>query len=331
MSEKILSISVAAYNVENYLDKLINSIIKSKRMEDIEVLIVNDGSTDKTAEIASKYQEIYPASIFLIDKPNGGHGSTINAGIINATGKYFKAIDGDDWFDTDGLSRLVDNLKVTETDVIFTDFINVYEQQGKQEIKTINCKPGCEYIFDNCSKELTGICYHNICYKTEVLKNNNIRLTEHSFYVDNELICYPIPYVKSFVYFDYPVYCYRLGREGQSVSMTSMQKNEKQHLNICENLLQYYTEVQSNMSEDKKCFMAKFISSVCEFQLRIQFSFAPSIDRINKIVEFDNLMKQIPLIYDSMASKTYNVWRLARRILYIPTRYYINKKYQTLD
>lgn len=111
MSQKILSISIAAYNVEKYLKQLMNSIIRSQRMEDIEVIIVNDGSKDRTVSIAEEYVKMFPNSVVLIDKRNGGHGSTINTGISKASGHYFKSIDGDDWVDSSGLCRLVDYLK----------------------------------------------------------------------------------------------------------------------------------------------------------------------------------------------------------------------------
>ena len=95
--EKLLTISVAAYNVDNYLDQLMQSVIEADVMDALEVLIVNDGSKDGTAAKALSYQQQYPASVRLIDKENGGHGSTINCGIREAKGKYFRALDGDDW------------------------------------------------------------------------------------------------------------------------------------------------------------------------------------------------------------------------------------------
>ena len=98
---KILSITIPSYNVEKYIDKCVQSMLVDSILDDIEILIVNDGSKDSTPEIAKGYVEKYPQTVRLIDKENGGHGSTINAGIREATGKYFKVVDGDDWLNTE--------------------------------------------------------------------------------------------------------------------------------------------------------------------------------------------------------------------------------------
>ena len=79
--EKILTFSIAAYNVEKYLDKLLKTIICVPNNEMVEVLVVNDGSKDNTAQIAKEYEKNYAGVVRLIDKENGGHGSTINRGI----------------------------------------------------------------------------------------------------------------------------------------------------------------------------------------------------------------------------------------------------------
>lgn len=326
MNGKLLTISIAAYNVEKYLHKLMDSIIAADRLEDMEVLVVNDGSRDSTLKIAQEYQVKYPDSIIVVDKENGGHGSTINKGIELATGKYFKAIDGDDWFDSCGLARLIDDIKQIEADLILTNFKNVYEISGSEKVRMMGCTADTKLEFNRVCKELTGICYHSIVIKTDILQKHQIKLTEHSFYVDNELICYIIPYINTVIYLNQTVYCYRLGREGQSVSVEGMQKNETQHLNVCCRLMRYYNDMEPVLADEKRYFMAKFISSVVTFQLDIQFSFRPSIQRLGKILSFDNTVKQYPLIYKIMANKTYRLWRKARCLLYVPARLWVNGK-----
>ena len=115
---KHLSVAVPCYNVEKYLHKCLDSFSDDRLRQDLEVLIIDDGSTDSTAEIAREYVERYPDIFRLIQKENGGHGSAVNAGIANATGRYFRIVDGDDWVHTDNLIALIGLLKDTETDLV---------------------------------------------------------------------------------------------------------------------------------------------------------------------------------------------------------------------
>lgn len=117
-----MTFSIAAYNVEKYLDKLLKTIICVPNNEMVEVLVVNDGSKDSTAQIAKEYEKNYAGVVRLIDKENGGHGSTINRGIKEAKGKYFKAIDGDDWVDSEALEKLLNDLTQIDSDLVLMDY-----------------------------------------------------------------------------------------------------------------------------------------------------------------------------------------------------------------
>ncbi len=223
--KKMLTISVAAYNIEKYIDDLMNSIIQSDAMQYIEVLIVNDGSQDNTAKAAYEYQKQYPDSVRVIDKPNGGHGSTINRGIIEATGKYFRALDGDDWVKSENLARLVKKMETIEADLILSDFCKCYTD-GREQIVQISekLKDGQSYSFDVVTNGIKDLAYHAAIYRTNILKENDIRLDEHCFYVDLEYVVFPVPFINVVYYSKAPIYCYRLGANGQSVSIGSRRK-----------------------------------------------------------------------------------------------------------
>ena len=105
--DKILSVSIASYNVEKFLGQTLDSCLVPEIMEKLEVIVVNDGSKDGTAAVAEEYVKKAPDTFVLINKENGGYGSTVNAGIQAATGKYFRLLDGDDWFDRDGLREFI--------------------------------------------------------------------------------------------------------------------------------------------------------------------------------------------------------------------------------
>ena len=109
--EKVLTITIPSYNVEKYLNQTLDSFIQEEILADIEVLIVDDGSKDRTPLIGKEYEEKYPGTFRVISKENGGHGSTINRGILEARGRYFKVVDGDDWVNTGDFVKLVKPLR----------------------------------------------------------------------------------------------------------------------------------------------------------------------------------------------------------------------------
>ena len=119
---KTLSIIIPTYNVEKYIDRCLKSILLDSILEDIELIIVNDGSKDSSLQIARKYEKEYKDTIIVIDKENGGHGSTINAGLKAATGKYTKVIDSDDWVNVDDFENFVKELKKLDCDLVITNY-----------------------------------------------------------------------------------------------------------------------------------------------------------------------------------------------------------------
>ena len=128
---KILSIAIPCYNSEAYMEKCIESLLVGG--EDVEILVVNDGSSDRTAEIADAYAEKYPTIVKAIHQENGGHGEAVNAGIRNATGLYFKVVDSDDWVNEEAYHQILKTLEELirgpkTVDLLISNF--VYEKQG---------------------------------------------------------------------------------------------------------------------------------------------------------------------------------------------------------
>ena len=114
---KLLSIAIPCYNSEQYMRKCIDSLLVGG--EDVEILIVDDGSTkDRTAEIADEYAAEFPTIVKAIHKENGGHGSAVNAGIANATGLYFKVVDSDDWVKEKAYLAILDTLRELGGEVV---------------------------------------------------------------------------------------------------------------------------------------------------------------------------------------------------------------------
>lgn len=274
--KKILSVIVPSYNVENYLEDCLESFVNSQVMEDIEVLIINDGSTDSTAEIAERYERKFSETYRLITKENGGHGSGINTGIAEASGKYFKVVDGDDWVDTRNFIKLVNVLKETDADIVATNYTWINHTtklpEKRQEYPFEKIEYNRLYQFEDIADKAT-IDMHAMTIKTELLRKADEKIDEHTFYVDVEYIIFPIPYVQTVLFLEESVYRYRLGLPNQSMSIHKMQKNLKNHLRVLLRLNDYYEKVKENLTLDKQRYINATIAAMLTSQIKIFISF----------------------------------------------------------
>ena len=226
---KYISFAIPSYNSEEYMARAIDSILPGK--EDVEIIIVNDGSSDGTLEVARGYKERYPDIIKVVDKENGGHGDAVNVGLSYATGKYFKVVDSDDWVDEESLHKILKLLRDMEEDEKEVDMLisnYVYEKVGAEHKKCIhyrNVLPQDEVFRWNDIGHFRldqYILMHSVIYRTDMLKLTQITLPKHTFYVDNIYVYYPLPHVRTIYYLDVDFYRYYIGREGQSVNETIM-------------------------------------------------------------------------------------------------------------
>lgn len=249
---KTLSVSIAAYNVEEYLTETLQSFCIPDIMDDIEVLVVDDGSKDSTYIIAEKYQTDYPDTFRYIRKENGGHGSTVNKGIELATGKYFKVVDGDDWVDSADFIKLIEYLKNAESDLVLTDFSRVYTDGSKKKEEYFKAfTAGTEYSVLEMP-DCEGVAMHSIAVKSQILKDNNVRLSEKCFYVDIEYVVYILNYVNTIVYMPFDVYMYRYGIPDQSVNVKNMIKNIGMRIKVSIGLAKYVSEYKNSSDFNEK-------------------------------------------------------------------------------
>ncbi len=220
---KVLSFVIPAYNSEHFLDKCISSMICDEVMDRLDIIIVNDGSTDGTVSVAQKYCRQYPASVRLISQENKGHGGALNTGCAAAMGKYLKVIDADDWVETANLPVLLRTLEQCDSDVVLTHHNTINVSTG--EIKKWKSYPqefGKCYTFEeimpqwkNFDRSLT---FHGVTYKTDFYREMGIQLSEHVFYEDHEFATYPCCCARSVLPLDLFIYNYRIGDVQQSVS-----------------------------------------------------------------------------------------------------------------
>lgn len=222
---KLLSIAIPCYNSQDYMAHCIESLLPGG--EDVEILIVNDGSKDDTAKIADEYAAKYPTIVKAIHKENGGHGSAVNTGIENATGIYFKVVDSDDWVKEDAYLTILEKLReltggVDTLDLLISNF--VYEKEGERRKKVMRYKHVLpEYRmfgWEDVGRFHVGqyILMHSVIYRTKLLRECGLKLPEHTFYVDNLFANCPLPFVQRIYYLNEDLYHYYLGREDQSVN-----------------------------------------------------------------------------------------------------------------
>ncbi len=308
--QKILSVIVPAYNVEKYIESTLSSLTSDNTVLDkLDIVVVNDGSKDDTLSIAYAFSARYPDTVRVVNKENGGHGSTINAGIKVAQGKFFKVVDGDDWVVTENMAEYLDFLEKSEADMVCSPYYEYYEQTGEKRFIS------CRYIafeallFEEFCRDLDRIEMHKVAFRTEILRANNITLDENMFYVDVEYTCYPIPYVKFFEVFGKPVYIYRLGTPEQSMNIDNMVKRRDQHKAVLMHLAAFYERL--DITEAKKIYLRNAISAMAEVQYMLYFSKQAPDNVKMELIQFDRELKRLSKdIYGSVRGKRIKLWRL---------------------
>ena len=223
MDNKVLSVVIPVFKVEKYIKKCLDSLlIPDEQLQLLDIVIVNDGTPDNSAEIARTYEILYPEVFRVIDKENGGHGSAWNRGIQEAKGKYIFFLDSDDWYDTLQFSRLVSSLEGCNTDLVFVNWTKYYAYQNREEvISIVNIEPDTVYDSDRFDWMNSGngphLTYASSCiYKATILKDNLPVFCEHVMYDDIILQVLPVVVSKNFLFKDLNIYHYLIGRPGQS-------------------------------------------------------------------------------------------------------------------
>lgn len=263
---KYISFAIPCYNSQNYMAHAIESILPGG--EDVEIIIVNDGSKDRTSEIAHEYMERYPNIIKVVDKENGGHGDAVNSGLANAQGKYFKVVDSDDWVDEEALHKILELLRHLEDeneqiDMLVSNY--VYEKVGAAHKKCIhyrNVLPQDEiFRWDDIGHFHLDqyILMHSVIYRTDMLKLSQMILPKHTFYVDNIYVYYPLPYVRKIYYLDVDFYRYYIGRDDQSVNEKNMIARVDQQIFVTKTMIDMY-ELKKVASKKLRAYMINYLA-----------------------------------------------------------------------
>ncbi len=272
---KLITFAIPCYNSENYMSKAIDSLLPF--IEDIEIVIVNDGSKDNTLKIANSYKEKYPKDIKVVDKENGGHGSGVNAGLKLAKGLYYKVLDSDDWVDYEALNKVITTIKKLKkrnklVDMFIVNY--VYEKGDKQNRVNYNHVLPAYKIFTwkevGKFKVNEYLLMHSVLYRTDLLKESGLKLPEHTFYVDNIFVYYPLPKIKTMYYIDVDFYRYFIGRDDQSVNETNMIKRIDQQLFVTKEMISFFDPLEYR---NKNYYLYKYLVHYLDIMMTISTTF----------------------------------------------------------
>ena len=262
-------------------------------MEYLEVIIVDDGSSDQTAKIAEMFVNEYPQTFFLISKENGGHGSAVNAAIKHATGKYFKIVDGDDWIETENLESFLSQLMMTNAELVLTDYQTVHMETGEVQKYLFNgLERNQEYTVEAILQSGVLFPMATLCYRTDILQKNNIRLQEKTFYVDEEFDVLPFVYIQKIFVSSLLIYNYLIGNSNQSVFMQNQIRRLEDKKKVTRRLAKYLVENQTVSSNYQYCFYK--VKGAIESVFLVSFIYdEDSLHGRKNAVQFYKEMKEI--------------------------------------
>ena len=321
MNNKLLTIVVPCYNSAFYVRKCVDSLLTGR--ERVEIIIVNDGSTDDTGAIADSYASEYPDTVRVIHQENGGHGEGINQGLKHATGTYFKVVDSDDRLGEDELQTLLDRLDELEpqggVDLVVTDYVyqNIHNinKEKHQTIRYWNIFPENEVVTWSETRPFTEhqyITIHSATFRTQLLRDNWVDLPKHTFYEDNLYIYLALPMTKKLLYLNIGLYHYTIGRDGQSVADQTMKKRYRDQIKVALQVLAAH-DITAITQQERK--LGKYMYH----EAKMMFVIATVFARLNKTREAD---EHVIAMWDE-ASRIDPV--VIRRMRYFSEAFWLNR------
>lgn len=236
---KLLSVAVPCYNSQDYMEHCVGTLLSGG--DEMEIIIVDDGSTDATAEIADRLQSQHPGIVTAVHQENAGHGGAVMKGLSRATGLYFKVVDSDDWVDEAALGTVLDHLREfaaaeQPVDLVVSNYI--YDKVGEDKKRVIRYRRALAgervLVWDDVRhfRKWENLLMHAMIYRTQVLRESGLVLPEHTFYVDNLYCTVPLTVVNTLYYIDVDLYHYYIGREGQSVQEKTLIRRIDQQIRV---------------------------------------------------------------------------------------------------
>ncbi len=293
LKNKILTVSIAAYNVEKTIGETLESLltdIPDEILEQLEIIVVNDGSQDRTAEIVRKYVDKYPETVFLINKENAGWGSTVNASIDRANGKYLKLLDGDDWFLTENLSEYIQFLREADADLVMSPYVKSYPD--KKFVEDNHVEIGSEVSSIEKIHSDVDIYMHELSVKIDNLRRGEVQIAEKCFYTDNEFAFEAIRCSDTVQRYDKPVYVYRLGDAEQSVGINGIRRHYRDTMVVAERIFESFKrcETERKCPDAKLALLTRKIILITD-ALYVSYLLMDSWETKKELMDFDSMIK----------------------------------------
>lgn len=296
---KVLSVLIPTYNMEKYLARCLNSLLVESSEELLEVLVINDGSKDSSSKIAHSFAEKYPAVFRAIDKENGNYGSCINRGLKEATGKYVKVLDSDDYFERGNFDEFLKAISRIDVDMVLSDTLRILEN-GTVLRKDIFPIPPFQKLPFGPYQNLQELLMHCVAYRRQILVDMQYTQTEGISYTDTEWAFYPVSRVETIFYFDKPVYKYLLGRSGQTVDPKVFRKGLPQRMAISRRMVDFW---ESHQNEKAQVYLDQYLL------LRLQREYKRVLlegGDLSELLEFDRFVQEhSPKLYELLGKSTF--------------------------
>ena len=241
---KLITFAVPCYNSAAYMRHCADTLLTGG--DQVEIILVDDGSVDETGAIADEYAQRYPNIVRALHQPNGGHGEGVNQGLRNAQGMYYKVVDSDDWLNEDALQRVLTKLRELSQgenplDMMVCNYVYEHVAEGVSKvIRYTDVFPeGKVFTWADLGhwKPSEYLLMHSVIYRTQMLRDCGLELPKHTFYVDNIFVYQPLPFVKTMYYMDLDLYRYFIGRADQSVNESVMVKRVDQQLRVTRHMI----------------------------------------------------------------------------------------------
>ena len=300
------------------MEKAVSSLLPGG--EETEILIVDDGSGDRTAEIADDLEKRYPGIVRAIHQENAGHGGAVMTGLRNASGLYFKVVDSDDWADAEAYPKVLETLRSLAKDPVDMLVSNyIYDKAGarhKHVMRYRRALPrGRVFRWEETKPFRKGqyMLMHSVIYRTQLLRDCGLELPKHTFYVDELYVYYPLPQVKKMYYLDVDLYHYFIGREDQSVQEQVMIRRIDQAL-LVNRLLVSSVDPYSVQDARKRSYMLNYLEIVTTAStvLLIKSGTEENLKKKDELWAF--IEKENPRVYQTLRG------RLTGRLVHLPGR-----------